>query len=936
MRHGSRRWIYGMAVLTLAVAAAVAPGSPSAAATEAASDGRTALETLRVERGDTLSAMLTEAGVGAVDTDSVSKAIRRKTNLRNMSVGRQVRLLFGTDGTRRRTLLAASVETKPGRFVEATRTADGFYRARRTAFPLARALPPRARPPGGNERGLTVRRHDTIGKILRDHGITDRTIDTVVETLRGQFDPRRLMPGQSIAITTGRGVDGVLRLDGFTVHLEDGLAVTVARTEDGGFVACRTTGNASPDAAVHAAAGPARPDDDRPAAVPGASGRTTVGAATGTAEPSPRRALHPPHLRQGIAARLVKAPARGAAADPARPRREHAGAGIIRAGNVRVGRRFGGVAGARAQDRRPEPSGEVAVARSSSGSTEEPIASHADPVPVPPALLPSFEKHIEVRSGDTLMAVFRRHGIDRREADRAIRATRKLFNPRRLRIGQEIVLVTGVDRTGADTLEAVGIRIDADRFVRVSRAPGGAFEAMHVAALDINIDRPPAAAGAAVPPTEGARHAGGADRAGNGQTTNGAVVAGAAPVAPADEPRDAIIAAAPGGAVPIPAPGDPDDADDGLVRKAVVIGKGDTLSIALTRAGSTRADAEDAIVAFRAVHDPRRLQVGQTLSVGFEPEGETNGAVRLATFTLNVAPDRDVVVARGDDGVFLSHEVERPLGRVLRRQIGVIETSLYQAALAVGVPNQAVAELTHIFSFDVDFQRDIQPGDGFELLYEAAYDRNGEFVENGPLLYATLEAGKQAFELFRYEPDDGPADYLDSRGQSARKALMRTPINGARLSSGYGMRKHPILGYSKKHLGVDFAAPKGTPILAAGDGTIERIGREGNYGKYIRIRHNGTYSTAYAHLSGYAKGMSKGKRVRQGQVIGYVGSTGMSTGPHLHYEVLRNHKRINPTALKLPTGRKLEGKELAAFREQIREIRALLAETPSTTRLAHR
>ena len=936
MRHGSRRWIYGMAVLTLAVAAAVAPGSPSAAATEAASDGRTALETLRVERGDTLSAMLTEAGVGAVDTDSVSKAIRRKTNLRNMSVGRQVRLLFGTDGTRRRTLLAASVETKPGRFVEATRTADGLYRARRTAFPLARALPPRARPPGGNERGLTVRRHDTIGKILRDHGITDRTIDTVVETLRGQFDPRRLMPGQSIAITTGRGVDGVLRLDGFAVHLEDGLAVTVARTEDGGFVARRTTGNASPDAAVHAAAGPARPDDDRPAAVPGASGRTTVGAATGTAEPSPRRALHPPHLRQGIAARLVKAPARGAAADPARPRREHAGASIIRAGNVRVGRRFGGVAGARAQDRRPEPSGEVAVARSSSGSTEEPIASHADPVPVPPALPPSFEKHIEVRSGDTLMAVFRRHGIDRREADRAIRATRKLFNPRRLRIGQEIVLVTGVDRTGADTLEAVGIRIDADRFVRVSRAPGGAFEAMHVAALDINIDRPPAAAGAAVPPTEGARHAGGADRAGNGQATNGAVVAGAAPVAPADEPRDAIIAAAPGGAVPIPAPGDPDDADDGLVRKAVVIGKGDTLSIALMRAGSTRADAEDAIVAFRAVHDPRRLQVGQTLSVGFEPEGETNGAVRLATFTLNVAPDRDVVVARGDDGVFLSHEVERPLGRVLRRQIGVIETNLYQAALAVGVPNQAVAELTHIFSFDVDFQRDIQPGDGFELLYEAAYDRNGEFVENGPLLYATLEAGKQAFELFRYEPDDGPADYLDSRGQSARKALMRTPINGARLSSGYGMRKHPILGYSKKHLGVDFAAPKGTPILAAGDGTIERIGREGNYGKYIRIRHNGTYSTAYAHLSGYAKGMSKGKRVRQGQVIGYVGSTGMSTGPHLHYEVLRNHKRINPTALKLPTGRKLEGKELAAFREQIREIRALLAETPSTTRLAHR
>ena len=922
-----------MAVLALAVTAAAATGTSLAeAVAEAASDGRISLETLRVERGDTLSAMLAGAGVGATDTDDVSKAIRRKTNLRNMSVGRQVRLLFGTDGTRR-ILLAASVETKPGRFVEATRTADGRYRARRTAFPLVHTLPAPARPAGGEGRVLTVQRNDTIGGILRNLGIDDRTIAAAVEALRGQFDPRRLMPGHSIAVTANRGADGALRLDGFAVHLDDGSAVAVTQAEGGGFATRRTTGNAPPAAPAHAAAKRTPPDDDRSAGGPDARGLTTGGAETADAAPGPRRMLRPPHLRQGIAGRIVEAPGRGAAADPTRPRGAHAGVGDTRVERAHAGRRPGRIARARMQDPRPELPAEAVVARSSGGSTEETITSHTDPVPLPPAFPPSFEKHVEVRAGDTLMAILRRHGIDRREADQAIRATRKLFNPRRLRIGQEIVLVTGVDRTGADSLEIVGIRIDTDRFVKVSRASGETFKAARVAVVETGIDVSPAAAVAATPPAEDVRRAGGADRTGNGQPTTGAAVAGVAPTMPADEPRD-TIAAAPGGAVPMPDA--PDAADDGLIRKGVVIGKGDTLSIALMRAGSTRADAEAAIGAFRAVHDPRQLQIGQTLSVGFEPESEASGAVRLAAFTLDVAPDRDVVVTRGDDGVFLSREVERPLDRVLRRKVGVIETSLYKAALAVGVPSQAVAELTHIFSFDVDFQRDIQPGNGFEILYEAAYDRNGDFVENGPLLYAALEAGERAFALFRYEPDDGPADYFDSHGKSARKALMRTPINGARLSSGYGMRKHPILGYSKKHLGVDFAAPRGTPVFAAGDGTIERIGREGNYGKYVRIRHNGTYSTAYAHLSGYAKGMSKGRRVRQGQIIGYVGSTGMSTGPHLHYEVLRNRKRINPTTLKLPTGRKLEGEELAVFRGQVGKIRTLLAQTPSTTRLAHR
>jgi len=264
--------------------------------------------------------------------------------------------------------------------------------------------------------------------------------------------------------------------------------------------------------------------------------------------------------------------------------------------------------------------------------------------------------------------------------------------------------------------------------------------------------------------------------------------------------------------------------------------------------------------------------------------------MRLAEIALDIAPDRDVVVKLGGDGQFLSKEIERPLVHSLERAVGSITTNLYDAATQAGLPIDVLMETMHIFSYDVDFQREIQRGDRFEVLFQTVHNERGEPVETGPILYAALWVSSKKIELYRYEAEDGPTDYLDVNGKSARKTLMRTPINGARLSSGFGMRKHPILGYSRKHLGIDFAAPRGTPILAAGDGVIERAGRNGSYGKYIRIRHNGTYQTAYAHLNSYARGIKSGKHVRQGQVIGYVGSTGRSTGSHLHYEVLKNGK----------------------------------------------
>jgi len=175
-------------------------------------------------------------------------------------------------------------------------------------------------------------------------------------------------------------------------------------------------------------------------------------------------------------------------------------------------------------------------------------------------------------------------------------------------------------------------------------------------------------------------------------------------------------------------------------------------------------------------------------------------------------------------------------------------------------------------------------------------------------------------EIFLHSPSEGEADYFDPKGQSVRKALLRTPIDGARISSGYGKRRHPILGYNKMHRGVDFSAPRGTPVYAAGKGVVEYASRNGAYGKYIRIRHGGEFKTAYAHLKGYAKGIARGKRVKQGQVIGYVGSTGRSTGPHLHYEVLRNGKQTNPRNMKLPAGPKLAGQSLESFQAARVEI----------------
>ncbi len=243
-------------------------------------------------------------------------------------------------------------------------------------------------------------------------------------------------------------------------------------------------------------------------------------------------------------------------------------------------------------------------------------------------------------------------------------------------------------------------------------------------------------------------------------------------------------------------------------------------------------------------------------------------------------------------------------------------------------------ELIRAFSFDVDFQREIQRGDGFDVLFERYLGETGEVVREGNVVYAVLTLSGQPLKVYRHTNGRGFTDYYDEKGQSVRKALLRTPVDGARLTSGYGKRKHPILGYTMMHRGVDFAARKGTTVHAAGNGVIDRMRRNGDYGRYIRVRHKRQYSTAYAHLGRYAKGLRRGRRVKQGQVIGYVGSTGRSTGPHLHYEVLRNGRRINPLKVKLPAGPRLKGADLAAFQAARAATESLFALLPPLRNLA--
>lgn len=351
--------------------------------------------------------------------------------------------------------------------------------------------------------------------------------------------------------------------------------------------------------------------------------------------------------------------------------------------------------------------------------------------------------------------------------------------------------------------------------------------------------------------------------------------------------------------------------------RTVEVQSGDTLMGLLMDNGISQEEAEGAIGAMKDVYSPKDLQIGQKLVLNLDPATEG----KLVAINLKSSATETVTVTRSQKGQFTAKAETTPLKTRMTRASSEIHSSLFVAAREAGLPMPIAAELIKAFSFDVDFQRDIQPGDSFDVVFERMDDPKGNLVKTGKVLYASLTLSGKTIPLYYYEKD-GSGQYYSPAGESARKSLLKTPIDGARITSGFGMRSHPILGYTKMHKGMDFGAPTGTPIYAAGDGVIAEAGPKGAYGNYVKIKHNGQYQTAYAHVSRFGKGIKKGVKVRQGDVIAYVGTTGRSTGPHLHYEILVNNVQVNPANVKVVGGGKLEGKDLKAFKSQIAAIDA--------------
>tara|TARA_B100001250_G_scaffold106162_1_gene89517 strand:+ start:101 stop:1396 length:1296 start_codon:yes stop_codon:yes gene_type:complete len=279
---------------------------------------------------------------------------------------------------------------------------------------------------------------------------------------------------------------------------------------------------------------------------------------------------------------------------------------------------------------------------------------------------------------------------------------------------------------------------------------------------------------------------------------------------------------------------------------------------------------------------------------------------KIINFIVEIDKKKNILFERSNDETYISKIIEKNLIKKITFKEGIIKNSLYNSAIKNGIKPNTIIEFARLYGFQVDFQRDIWKNDSFQIIYEEFKNEEGLIIETGNIIYANLNVQNTDIKLYKFEYED-KIDYFDENGKSIRKTLMKTPINGARLSSSFGKRKHPILGFTRMHTGTDFAAPKGTPIMASGDGIVIKSSWCGGGGNCVKIKHNSVYQTVYAHMSKFGRGIKKGVRVKQGQIIGYVGSTGLSTGPHLHYEVIENGRKINSQKLKLPSGKILKG-----------------------------
>jgi len=361
---------------------------------------------------------------------------------------------------------------------------------------------------------------------------------------------------------------------------------------------------------------------------------------------------------------------------------------------------------------------------------------------------------------------------------------------------------------------------------------------------------------------------------------------------------------------------------------------GQTMSGILAEIGSAEQDISSILGSMKNVFAPNKLTVGDEIivkyrvKIGYGDSKVVKRNVLVSAVTIVPSAEERIVISRESDGSYVAKKIAIKLTRHVSKYFGVIKNSLFEDGVSAGISPNSMMQMIQLYGYDVDFQRDIHDGDRFEMLIESFYDEEGKKIKDGGILFSSLILDNKPIEIYSHKVK-GQIEYFDGKGNSVRKSLLRTPINGARISSGFGMRRHPVLGYSKMHKGTDFAAPTGTPIFAAGAGVITYYGVKGGYGNYTQIRHNAEYSTAYGHASRFNKKFRVGSKVKQGDVIAYVGTTGRSTGPHLHFEVLYRGTQINPAKVKATSGIRLAGKELKEFQAAKAEIDSYRKNTPN-------
>jgi murein DD-endopeptidase MepM/ murein hydrolase activator NlpD len=357
------------------------------------------------------------------------------------------------------------------------------------------------------------------------------------------------------------------------------------------------------------------------------------------------------------------------------------------------------------------------------------------------------------------------------------------------------------------------------------------------------------------------------------------------------------------------------------VRVPVRVLPGETLAEAVERAGVAPEEARRAVETLGAAMDTVNIKAGMAFEAAIARSAAEPAHAQLISLSLQASPVRALTLSRTFDGALTLKQMDETLREDTVAADGQIEGSLYETAERLGATPMITAQVVKLFAHKLDFQRDIQPGDDFKLVFDRQVTESGKTVEVGELQYAEL----RGVRFYRFQRPHGAAEYFDPSGKNIKGFLLRTPVDGARVTSGFGMRKHPILGYTRAHQGIDFGAGEGAPILAAGDGVVVQAGRNGGYGNWLRIRHSASWDTGYGHIFRFAPGVRPGARVRQGQVVAYVGATGLATGPHLHYEIFQHGRRVNPLSAKVPQGTVLAGRDLKRFKVEKARIDGLLA-----------